>query len=176
MYLICSLQSPKQTNMHPATLIYCCFLLLWGPLPCRTAENNPFGKTMEGINHGLSNAERELGKALESLNHGITQTGREVERVITGQAGKKVDKLNQEVNHDFGQPGKEVEKFGQGVNHAVGKAGKELEKVKEDVYHEVKQSLNLAHHGGGVGHSGAPVNMPFINLPALWRRIANIHP
>ncbi|XP_037675987.1 suprabasin isoform X2 [Choloepus didactylus] len=90
--------------MYPATVVSSCFLLLLlGALPGWAATNDPIEKVIEGINRGLSNAEREGG-------------------------------------------------------HQGGYAGQ--------------------HGGAGTTTltSGASVNKPFINFPALWRSVTNIIP
>ncbi|XP_062032920.1 suprabasin isoform X4 [Lepus europaeus] len=127
----------------------CSLLLLLGALPGWAASDDPIEKVIEGINRGLSNAEREVGKALEGINNGITQAGREVEKVFNGlssmgsQAVKEVDK---------------------GLNSGLDKGG---------------QGGSTGQHGGAATTSvasGASVNKPFINFPALWRSVANIMP
>uniref|UniRef100_A0A9L0JP25 Suprabasin n=1 Tax=Equus asinus TaxID=9793 RepID=A0A9L0JP25_EQUAS len=168
--------------MRLASLVSSCsLLLLLGALPGWAANNDPFEKVIEGINRGLSNAEREVGKALEGINNGITQAGREVEKVFNGlsnmgsQAGKELDKGIQGLNHG-------LDKVAHGINNGVGQAGKEAEKFAHGANHAAGQG---GHHGGSTGQtggaattlaSGASVNKPFINLSALWRSVANIIP
>uniref|UniRef100_A0A8D1KJP4 Suprabasin n=2 Tax=Sus scrofa TaxID=9823 RepID=A0A8D1KJP4_PIG len=169
--------------MRLASLVSSCsLLLLLGTLPGWAANDDPIEKVIEGINRGLSNAEREMGKALEGINNGITQAGREVEKVFHGlnnmgnQAGKELDKgiqgLNHgmdkvahDINHGIGQAGKEAEKFVHGANYAAGQGG--------------HQGGSTGQHGGATTTnltSGASVNKPFIDLPALWKSVANIIP
>uniref|UniRef100_A0A2I3RCH8 Suprabasin n=1 Tax=Pan troglodytes TaxID=9598 RepID=A0A2I3RCH8_PANTR len=160
--------------MHLARLVgSCSLLLLLGALSGWAASDDPIEKVIEGINRGLSNAEREVGKALDGINSGITHAGREVEKVFNGlsnmgsHTGKELDKgvqgLNHgmdkvahEINHGIGQAGKEAEKLGHGVNNAAGQAGNEAGRFG--------QGTDLL-----VLELQASVNTPFINLPALWR-------
>ncbi|XP_021095361.1 suprabasin isoform X6 [Heterocephalus glaber] len=137
--------------MHPASLLSsCCLLLLLGALPGWATKDDPIEKVIEGINRGLSNAEREVGKALEGINNGITQAGREVEKVFNG------------LSNMGSQAGKEVEK---GINHGLDKGS--------------QYSGHTGQHGGIATTplaSGASVNKPFINFLGLWRSVANIMP
>uniref|UniRef100_A0A8C2M5S4 Suprabasin n=1 Tax=Cricetulus griseus TaxID=10029 RepID=A0A8C2M5S4_CRIGR len=160
--------------MHPTvSLRSCCLLLLLGALPAWAAHDDPIEKVIEGFSRGLSNAEREVGKALEGINNGITQAGREVERVFDGlsnmgsQAGKELDKVAHGINSGVGHTEKETEKLIHGVNHAAGQGA--------------HQGGYTGQHGGAGAAtttvvSGASVNKPFINFPALWRSIAAIMP
>uniref|UniRef100_G3TQW7 Suprabasin n=1 Tax=Loxodonta africana TaxID=9785 RepID=G3TQW7_LOXAF len=162
--------------MHPAILVRSCsLLLLLGALPGWAANNDPIEKVIEGINRGLSNAGREVDKALEGINNGITQAGREVEKVFNGlsnmgnyaakEPDKEADKVIQGVHDGVHQAGKEAEKFGQGVNYAAGQGG--------------QQGRPTGPHGGAgttTLSSGASVNKPFVNFPALWRSVTNIIP
>ncbi|XP_041601049.1 suprabasin isoform X1 [Vulpes lagopus] len=169
--------------MHLASVVSSCsLLLLLGALPGWAANDDPIEKVIEGINRGLTNAEREVGKALEGINNGITHAGREVEKVFNGlshmgsQAGKELDKgvqgLNSgldkvahEINSGIGQAGKEAEKFVHGVNNAAGQGA------------HPGVSTGQHQHGGGATTtltSGASVNRPFISFPTLWQSIANI--
>ncbi|XP_011898991.1 PREDICTED: suprabasin isoform X4 [Cercocebus atys] len=140
--------------MHLAHLVSSCsLLLLLGALPGWAASDDPIEKVIEGINRGLSNAEREVGKALDGINSGITHAGREVEKVFNG--------LSNMGSHT----GKELDKGVQGLNHGMDKGN--------------HQSGSSGHQGGATTTplaSGASVNTPFINLPALWRSVANIMP
>uniref|UniRef100_A0A8I3MMZ0 Suprabasin n=1 Tax=Canis lupus familiaris TaxID=9615 RepID=A0A8I3MMZ0_CANLF len=158
--------------MHLASVVSSCsLLLLLGALPGWAANDDPIEKVIEGINRGLTNAEREVGKALEGINNGITHAGREVEKVFNGlshmgsQAGKELDKgvqgLNSgldkvahEINSGIGQAGKEAEKFVHGVNNAAGQAGKEADKVVQGVHDGVNQAGKEAEKfGQGVHHA-----------------------
>ncbi|KAF4010922.1 hypothetical protein G4228_001948 [Cervus hanglu yarkandensis] len=145
--------------MHLASLLSSCsLLLLLGALPGWAANNDPIEKVIDGINRGLSNAEREVGKALEGINNGITQAGREVEKVFNGlssvgnQAGKELDKGIQGLNHG-------LDKVAHGINNGIGHTGKEAEKLAHGVNHAAGQ---------------ASVNKPFMALSVLWKVSAQV--
>lgn len=164
--------------MHLANLLSsCCLLVLLGALPAQAARDDPIERVIEGFSRGLSNAEKEVGKALEGINNGITQAGREVEKIFDelsnmgSQAGKNVehglDKVAHGINNGIEHTGKEAEKFAHGVNHAAGQGSHQ------------GQGWYGGQHGGAATTtvaSGASVNKPFINFPALWRSIAAIMP
>ncbi|KAG5200680.1 hypothetical protein JEQ12_005214 [Ovis aries] len=140
--------------MHLARLLSSCsLLLLLGALPGWAANNDPIEKVIEGINRGLSSAEREVGKALEGINNGITQAGREVEKVFNGLSSMG------------NQAGKELDKGVQGLNHGLDKDG--------------RPGGSTAQHGGAATTtltSGASVNKPFMALSALWKSVTSIIP
>ncbi|EDM07714.1 similar to suprabasal-specific protein suprabasin (predicted), isoform CRA_b [Rattus norvegicus] len=164
--------------MHLVNLLSsCCLLALLGALPARAAHEDPIEKAIEGFSRGLSNAEKEVGKALEGINNGITQAGREVERIFDGlsnmgsQAGKTVehglDKVAHGINSGVEHAGKEADRLAHGVNHAAGQGP-----------HQGQSGYGGQHGGAAIttAVSGASVNKPFINFPALWRSIAAIMP
>nr|XP_020727464.1 suprabasin isoform X2 [Odocoileus virginianus texanus] len=169
--------------MHLASLLSSCsLLLLLGALPGWAANNDPIEKVIEGINRGLSNAEREVDKALEGINNGITQAGREVEKVFNGlssvgnQAGKELDKGIQGLNHG-------LDKVAHGINNGIGHTGKEAEKLAHGVNHAAGQNGHpggsTAQHGGAATTtltSGASVNKPFMALSVLWKSVTSIIP
>ncbi|XP_041601050.1 suprabasin isoform X2 [Vulpes lagopus] len=140
--------------MHLASVVSSCsLLLLLGALPGWAANDDPIEKVIEGINRGLTNAEREVGKALEGINNGITHAGREVEKVFNG------------LSHMGSQAGKELDKGVQGLNSGLDKGA------------HPGVSTGQHQHGGGATTtltSGASVNRPFISFPTLWQSIANI--
>nr|XP_020727465.1 suprabasin isoform X3 [Odocoileus virginianus texanus] len=140
--------------MHLASLLSSCsLLLLLGALPGWAANNDPIEKVIEGINRGLSNAEREVDKALEGINNGITQAGREVEKVFNG------------LSSVGNQAGKELDKGIQGLNHGLDKNG--------------HPGGSTAQHGGAATTtltSGASVNKPFMALSVLWKSVTSIIP
>ncbi|XP_051018662.1 suprabasin isoform X4 [Acomys russatus] len=124
----------------------CCLLLLLGALPSRATKEDPIEKVIEGFSRGLSTAEREVGKALQGINNGITQAGREVERVFNG------------------------------LSSMGAQAGTEMERGLDK---GTRPGVYGGQHGGAASTtavSGASVNKPFINFPALWRSIAAIMP
>uniref|UniRef100_A0A8C5XUR4 Suprabasin n=1 Tax=Microcebus murinus TaxID=30608 RepID=A0A8C5XUR4_MICMU len=174
--------------MHLAGLVRSCsLLLLLGALPGWAASDDPIEKVIEGINRGLSNAEREVGKALEGINNGITHAGREVEKVFNGlssmgsQAGKELDKGVQGFNSGLD---KGSHQGGSSAQHG-GAATTTLTSGVSPGRREWRPH-GAPQGQGAVGHTlgtdllvlafQASVNKPFINFPALWRGVANIMP